>query len=78
MKQPVPYVFFAMPGEWHAWPKSAACWSPAMPAIGTGAPKSCGSVAPSVPLDGRTSGSTARGTRKSASSSSSHAPAPMS
>ena len=22
------------PGAWHAWPKSAACWSPAMPAIG--------------------------------------------
>ena len=25
-----------MPGFVHAWPKSAACWSPAMPAIGIG------------------------------------------
>ena len=25
MKQPVPYVFFAMPGLVHTWPKSAAC-----------------------------------------------------
>ena len=24
-KQPVPYVFLAMPGSMHAWPKSAAC-----------------------------------------------------
>ena len=34
-KQPVPYVFFASPGATHIWPKSAACWSPAMPAIGS-------------------------------------------
>ncbi len=25
MKQPVPYVFFPSPGEWHACPNSAAC-----------------------------------------------------
>ena len=31
----MPYVFFASPGDKHACPKSAACWSPAMPAIGT-------------------------------------------
>jgi hypothetical protein len=37
-KQPVPYVFFASPGAWHACPKSAACWSPAMPAIGMATP----------------------------------------
>ena len=34
-KQPVPYVFFDMPGVRHICPKSAACWSPAMPATGT-------------------------------------------
>ena len=34
-KQPVPYVFFDMPGVRHICPNSAACWSPAMPAIGT-------------------------------------------
>ena len=34
----MPYVFFASPGEWQAWPKSAACWSPAIPAIGTSTP----------------------------------------
>ena len=34
-KQPVPYVFFVSPGDTHIWPNSAACWSPAMPAIGT-------------------------------------------
>src|SRR3954468_13131894 len=32
---PVPYVFFVMPVVKHACPKSAACWSPAMPLIGT-------------------------------------------
>ena len=40
MKHPVPYVFFTIPGLRHACPKRAACWSPAMPAIGTGAPNS--------------------------------------
>jgi hypothetical protein len=34
MKQPVPYVFFASPGEKHVWPKRAACWSPRSPATG--------------------------------------------
>ena len=34
MKQPVPYVFFALPASKQPCPKSAACWSPAMPAIG--------------------------------------------
>src|SRR3954447_556270 len=29
--EPVPYVFFVMPGSTHAWPNSAACWSPATP-----------------------------------------------
>ena len=35
-KQPVPYVFLTEPGVVHICPKRAACWSPAMPAIGTG------------------------------------------
>src|SRR5881409_2457498 len=29
--EPVPYVFLAMPSLVHAWPISAACWSPATP-----------------------------------------------
>jgi hypothetical protein len=36
-KHPVPYVFFVSPGDTHICPKSAACWSPAIPAIGTSA-----------------------------------------
>ena len=35
---PVPYVFFVMPGSTHACPNSAACWSPAMPLTGTREP----------------------------------------
>ena len=31
---PVPYVFLAIPASKQPWPKSAACWSPATPAIG--------------------------------------------
>jgi putative copper export protein len=27
-------VFFAIPSFTHSWPNSAACWSPAIPAIG--------------------------------------------
>ena len=46
----MPYVFFASPGEWQAWPKSAACWSPAMPAIGTSMPEMF--VWPQIPDDG--------------------------
>ncbi len=34
-KHPVPYVFFTAPGSTHICPKRAACWSPAIPAIGT-------------------------------------------
>src|SRR3989441_12748317 len=51
MKQPVPYVFFTIPGWVHAWPNSAACWSPAMPAIGTAPPNS--TVSPYTSLDER-------------------------
>src|SRR3954464_7424299 len=57
-KQPVPYVFFARPGERHACPNSAACWSPAMPAIGTLTPSS--SVCAHTPDESTTRGSTAR------------------
>ena len=49
-KQPVPYVTLIMPRLVHAWPKSAACWSPAMPAMGTAAPSSAGSLSPTTPL----------------------------
>ena len=41
-----------MPGWKQAWPNSAACWSPAMPAIGTSAPSTAGSVVATTPLDG--------------------------
>src|SRR4026208_1126314 len=51
-KLPVPYVFLAMPGVKHAWPISAACWSPAPPEIGMP-----DSVTPTLPLDGITVGS---------------------
>src|SRR2546430_12339614 len=72
MNQPVPYVFFTMPGWVHAWPNSAACWSPAMPAIGTAPPKSV--VSPYTSLDEPTAGNTDRGTPNSFSSSSSQSP----
>ena len=61
----------------HIWPKSAACWSPAMPAMGT--PESSGMVdtAPYTSLDPRTSGSMERGTPRIRRSSSSHSPVVM-
>ena len=37
-------VFFALPGVKHAWPKTAACWSPASPAIGIFAPNQWSSL----------------------------------
>ena len=42
-----------MPGSKQAWPNSAACWSPATPAIGTAAPSSAASVSPKTWLDGQ-------------------------
>src|SRR4029450_10116790 len=57
MKHPVPYVFFAAPGVRHACPNSAACWSPATPAIGTprgSQPRSV--VSPSSPAGGLAAG----------------------
>ena len=55
MKHPVPYVFLAAPTSWHACPNNAACWSPAIPAIGTprgSQPRSA--VSPTTPEDGAT------------------------
>ncbi len=78
-KQPVPYVFLAIPGSKQAWPKSAACWSPATPAIGTpdgSQPRSA--VSPKSPADGRTVGSRGAGTPSSASIVSSQASLRMS
>jgi hypothetical protein len=69
-------VFFAIPGLVHAWPKSAACWSPAIPAIGIGTPSS--DVSPYTSLDERTSGSIERGTPKIFNNSSSQSPLPIS
>ncbi len=67
-----------MPGAKQAWPTVAACWSPAMPRIGIGAPRMAASVMPKSAAQSRTSGSIARGTRNSRSRSSSHAPVWMS
>ena len=38
-KHPVPYVTFTIPGSRHAWPRSAACWSPSTPRTGISAPR---------------------------------------
>ena len=42
---PVPYVAFASPGAKQPWPKSAACWSPAIPATGSVTPRNDASAA---------------------------------
>ena len=60
-----------MPGAKQAWPKVAACWSPATPAMGMGVPNSPGAVSPSTPLEGTMRGSSARGMWNRPSSSSS-------
>ncbi len=70
-KQPVPYVFLAMPGSKQAWPKSAACWSPAIPAIGIECAPSVATGASGPSDDGTTCGSTARGMRSRSSMKSS-------
>ncbi|MNN79243.1 hypothetical protein D3C81_1958690 [compost metagenome] len=71
-KQPVPYVFFAMPGVKQAWPNKAACWSPAAPAIGTSRPKKWYSaVTPYTSEEERTSGSMEAGMPRISNSSSS-------
>jgi hypothetical protein len=66
-------VFFDIPGRRHIWPKSAACWSPAMPAIGTRSIPSDGDVCPYTSLDDRTAGSMLSGTPNRRSRSGSQA-----
>ena len=73
MKQPVPKVFFAMPGRVHNWPNSAACWSPTIARIGTSAPNSSAGATPNAASHARISGNTDAGTSNSFSSSGSHA-----
>ncbi len=60
-----------MPGRKQAWPIAAACWSPAIPAIGIAVPNSPASVLPKSPSVSRISGSSRRGMPKASSSSSS-------
>src|SRR5258708_17665523 len=56
-KEPVPYVFFAMPAVVQACPNRAACWSPAMPAIGAAMPPNvAGSVVEMPPDESTTRG----------------------
>ena len=69
----MPKVHFAMPGRVQRCPKSAACWSPAIPAIGIAAPRSAGTLSPTTPAESTIAGSIARGTPNSAHSSSLHA-----
>src|SRR5437867_11863009 len=69
-KDPVPYVFFVAPVEKHVCPKSADCWSPAMPLTGIAASRNrSGSVTPNRPLDGNTSGRSPSSTPNTSSSS---------
>jgi hypothetical protein len=73
-KLPVPYVFFASPGEKQTCPTVVACWSPRQPAIGTSAPIGpFARVTPNrpAPHESQMRGSMARGTSNSCSSSSS-------
>ena len=71
-KQPVPYVFFTKPERKQACPNSAACWSPAIPAMGISLPNKSPSVTAITPLDGTIRGSIDRGTPNSESIDSSH------
>ena len=74
MKQPVPYVFFALPASKQPWPYNAACWSPAMPAIGSARPKRDASVSAATPLLSTTEGIIAAGMFSSLSMWSSQRP----
>src|SRR5436190_13354970 len=75
IKQPVPYVFLTMPGWKQHCPNSAACWSPATPAIGI--PARSPVVSPTTSLDPFTDGNTAAGTFSAFSSASSQFKLPM-
>ena len=70
-------MFLASPALQHNWPKSAACWSPAMPAIGTPPRPSDVVTSPTRSLDHFTSGSMLAGIPKSFSRSPSHSPFTM-
>ena len=59
-----------MPGVKQAWPKVAACWSPATPAMGMGPPSHSGRALPITALLGAMLGSTLRGMFSSARMSS--------
>src|ERR1051325_8215715 len=52
-----------MPAVWQPWPNSAACWSPATPAMRSGSPKTPAGTQPNAGAEGCTSGRMARGTR---------------
>ena len=58
-----------MPASKQPWPNSAACWSPAMPAIGSWTSNRPGAVVPKIRLLPWTSGSMASGTSNSRHSS---------
>ena len=60
-----------MPGEKHAWPKVAACWSPATPMMSTAAPSHSGAQVPNQVLEGNTCGNSCGGMSNSASKSAS-------
>ncbi|MNS78897.1 hypothetical protein D3C72_1125310 [compost metagenome] len=55
-----------MPGVKQAWPKVAACWSPATPAIGIEPPSHSGRASPTTALLGAMRGNTLRGIFNSA------------
>src|SRR3989442_14510210 len=65
-------MFLAMLGSVHAWQNSAACWSPAIPAIGVAPRNSV--VSPYTALETPTAGNIERGTPNNLSSSSSQSP----
>src|SRR5256885_15189005 len=75
---PVPYVHLASPGRKHACPNSAACWSPAIPAMGISAPKCPDEETPATELDGTMRGSMGDGMPNESSRSRSHSPVRMS
>ena len=69
-------MHFDSPSSKQVWPKSADCWSPASPAMGSERPrKTDGSLGAISPQLGTSSGSASRGTPKSSHSSSDQSPA---
>ena len=67
-----------MPGLMQAWPTVAACWSPAMPKTGTGAPRMSAVATPSSPEQSTTLGRSGAGTPSSFKRPSSQVPLWMS